>query len=181
MSQGDETAFRSLFDKYHHVLFRNVMRLLHTEQEAQDVVQEVFITLWEKRDGVDVERGISGWLFTLSYNRAVNHLKQKLRRDLLAQSISGQAGEPDDAALFETQHVLLEAAMKTLSPKRKKVFELCRLQGKTYEEAAHELGISRHTVNEYLKQAMVQVRKYIREHPPYANLLAIFAVELYFR
>jgi RNA polymerase sigma-70 factor (ECF subfamily) len=184
LANGDEYAFRAVFDHYHHALFLNVMRLLHVEEEARDVVQEVFMTLWEKRAGIDTDKRIGGWLFILSYNGAVNHLKRKLRREMLEQtagSIEGTGADREDAVLLEKQQAVLEAALATLSPQKRKVFELCRLEGKTYEAAAQEMGISKHTVNEYLKQAMAAIREYIREHPPYNTTLAILALEIFFQ
>lgn len=184
LADGDEAAFRAVFDYYHHALFLNVMRLLHAEEEARDVVQEVFMMLWEKRTTVDAGKGIGGWLFILSYNGAVNHLKKKLRREMLEQSVAGKEAtdtDIEDRLLLEQQEAVLEAALATLSPQKRKVFELCRLQGKTYEAAAEEMGISKHTVNEYLKQAMAAIREYIREQPPYRSTLAILAMEIFFR
>lgn len=178
----DEVAFKALFDQYHHVLFRNVMRLLSSEEEARDVVQEVFITLWEKRGGLDIERPVNGWLFTLSYNRAVNHIKMKLRRELRERSFPLANEVPDDSVvLADLQWTLVEKAVQQLSPQKRKVFELCRLQGKTYEAAALEMGISKHTVSEYLQQAMAFVRTYIKENPVYGGTLSILTVELFFR
>jgi RNA polymerase sigma-70 factor (ECF subfamily) len=184
LAHGDEVAFRAVFDHYHAALFLNVMRLLHTEEEARDVVQEVFILLWEKRAAIDIDKGVGGWLFVLSYNRSVNHLKKKLRREMLEQqadSLDKAGMDAADEALLVKQEAVLGDALATLSPQKRKAFELCRLQGKTYEAAALEMGISKHTVNEYLKQAMVAIREYIREHPPYDTTLAILALEIFFQ
>lgn len=184
LANGDEVAFKAVFDHYHHALFLNVMRLLHAEEEARDVVQEVFLQLWEKRETIDRDKGVGGWLFILSYNRSLNHLKRKLRREMLEQtadSIEKAGMDMDDEALLVKQEAVLIAALDTLSPQKRKVFELCRLQGKTYEAAALEMGISKHTVNEYLKQAMAAIREYIREHPPYDTTLAILALEIFFQ
>lgn len=181
MAQGSEAAFRLLYEQYHHSLFRNVMRLVHSEEEAQDVVQEVFITLWEKRLSLNTDMPVNGWLFTLSYNRSVNHLKKKLRQELLEQKAGVQLADTDDIELVNTQWKLIEEAVNQLSPQKRKVFELCRLQGFSYDKAASELGISKHTVSEYLQQAMAIIRQYIKDHPSYGGTLAVLAVELFFK
>lgn len=187
LTAGDEGAFKIIFETYHAALYRNVRKLLHADEEVRDVVQEVFLTLWEKRAAINPEGNLGGWLFTLSYNRSVNYLKQKLRREILEQSAetlnadAGAAPEDEDRALFEQQHSLVEAALERLSPQKRRVFELCRLQGKSYEAAAREMGISKHTVNEYLKQAMAAIREYIRDQPPYHSTLAILALEIFFQ
>ena len=183
LTGGDETAYRAVFERYHAALYLNAIRLVRTEEEARDVVQEVFITLWEKRTTIDTGRSIGGWLFTLCYNRAVNHLKMKLRRELREREADAAIShsDPDDSNLFEEQHALLEAALNTLSPQKRKVFELCKLQGKTYEAAAQEMNISRYTVNEYLKQAMTSIREYIRDQPPHTTVIAALALEIFFQ
>lgn len=184
MVQGSEAAFSLLYEQYHHALFRNVMRLVHSEEEARDVVQEVFITLWEKRLTLNTDIPVNGWLFTLSYNRSLNHLKKKLRQEALEQ-VAGNMDiglpDTDDAELANAQWKLVEEAITRLSPQKRKVFELCRLQGFSYDKAAHELGISKHTVSEYLQQAMTIIRQYIKDHPSCGGTLAVLAVELFFK
>lgn len=184
IKRGDRDAFKIVYDQYHHVLFRNVIRLLHSEEDARDVVQEVFMILWEKRSTLTGNRSVNGWLFTVSYNRTVNFLKKKLRSEsteLAAGGAIDDKNSQDDLLLLDAQLTLVEEAVSKLSPRKREVFELCRLQGKTYEAAARELGISKYTVSEYLQEAMAFIRDYVRNQPPYKGTLAILAIELFFR
>lgn len=180
MAKDDKTAFQLLYERYHHVLYRRVFHLAHSAAETDDILQEVFITLWEKRAQLDTERPIGGWLFTLSFNRLVNHMKKKLREKARVQVLSAISGEPDQADPFDRQWEILGASLHELSPKKRKAFQLCKLEGKTYEKAAVEMGISRHTVKEYLQEAMVSLRDYIRQHPSHdATILFLAFYEIF--
>jgi len=76
----------------------------------------------------------------------------------------------------EEQLNAIEKAMDQLSPQKRKVFELCKVQGRTYKKAAEELHISKYTVKEYLSEALVSIRKYIGEHPRQTGIVIYFFV-----
>lgn len=182
VATGNEAAFRMLYEKYHHALYRNVIRLLHSTEEAEDVVQEVFITLWEKRSELNMERPIDGWLFTLSYNRTINYLKKKLRHKSIFDSVDDPVEQINEMDQIEAQWGILESAINQLSPQKRKVFELCKLNGKSYEKAAVELGISRYTVGEYLQDAMAFIREYVRNQPSHtSSVIALIVLEIFLR
>ena len=72
--------------------------------------------------------------------------------------------------LVNAQVVILEKAIEQLSPQRRKVFELCKVQRRTYEEVAEELQLSKHTVKEYLSGAVFSIKEYIKQHPEYSAM-----------
>lgn len=164
---GDVDAFDRIYWKYQHAVYRNALKLARGESEAEDILQEVFISLWEKREAIDPTRSVAGWLFVASYNRSVNVLKKKLRESLAIDNLSFE--ETDQEAKSESEIVslqinLLNEAISKLPKQKRRVFELCKLQGKTYEEAAHEMNISKHTVKEYLSEAIHFIKEYANQH-----------------
>ncbi len=167
LRNGEKEAFNALYWKYHAVIYSNVFKLVRDFIITEDIVQEVFIALWEKRSSMDPEQEISGWLFVVSYNKSVSYLKRKLKESL-AQTGLQQPGEdtpdPEDD-LVHLQVSILEKAINQLSPQKRRVFELCKLQSRTYEEAAEELKLSKHTVKEYLSGAVFSIKEYIKQHP----------------
>jgi len=184
MKRGDEAAFNALYDRYHAALYRNVIRLVQSPAETQDIVQETFIALWERRTELDTSAPIGGWLFTLSYHRAVSHLRKKLHDQNKAGLIAdlGQDGMEIDERLIESRWRLVAEALGQLSPRRKQAFELCKLQGKSYEQAAREMGVSHYTLAEYLQEAMAFIREYVRQHPVYGGTsLALIVLEIFFQ
>ena len=76
--------------------------------------------------------------------------------------------------LTEEQLVVIEKAVDQLSPQKRKVFELCKIQRRTYEKAAEELHISKYTVKEYLSEAMISIKKYVGQHPTHAGIVIYF-------
>jgi len=186
IKEGEEAAFSALYERYHAVLYRNVIKLLHSPAEAQDIVQEVFIALWEQRSSLDLSRPVNGWLFTLSYHRTINHLRKKLREESKTQLIADLSYAETqpfvDERLVESQWQLMQEAVDQLSPQKKKVFQLCKLEGMSYENAARELGLSRHTVGEYLQEAMAFIREYVRRHPFHSSSsLAVMVLEIFLK
>lgn len=162
----DIDAFDALYWHYQKAVFYNVMKLIHDVTISEDIVQEIFINLWEKRHLVGRSETIGGWLFVSSYNRTVNALKRKLRNSVALKNLSLTLSTDDDLTdISSLQLSILEKALTTLSSRKKQVFELCKLQGKTYEQAAMELQISKHTVKEYLTDAMLGIKEYIKDHP----------------
>jgi RNA polymerase sigma-70 factor (family 1) len=165
----DVNAFTELYRKYHAAVYANALKLTRNEQVAEDIVQEVFITLWEKRQDIDPKKDISGWLFVISYNKSINILKRKLRETCAHEKIRNIAGtvevphEKNELLYYRLSNLV--KAIEELSPQKRKVFELCKMRGKTYEEAARELHLSKYTVKEYLAGAMIFIKDYLKKHP----------------
>lgn len=171
--QGDVAAFDQLYWHYQKAVYQNAFKLTHDSQIAEDIVQEVFISLWEKRSSIDNSRSVGGWLFVSSYNRSINALKKKLKESLALKEI-GQAEEQTDPGIAEIQYSILEKAIAELSPQKRKVFELCKLQGRSYDEAAKEMNISKHTVKEYLSSAISFIREYADKYPGTGMIAVLF-------
>lgn len=166
LQKDDIDAFNTLYWKYHSALYANIIRLCRDEIVAEDLLQETFLALWEKRQSLDINQEVSGWLFVVSHNKSVNYLKRKLK-DSLRKSVVQQPIVSIDESVesFNSQIWLLERAIEQLSPQKRRVFDLCKLQKKTYDEAAQELKISKHTVKEYLSSAMHFLKDYVKQNP----------------
>ena len=163
---GDIEAFNEIYQKYFHPVYCNALKITRETAIAEDVLQEVFITLWEKRATIDPENSLAGWLFIICYHKSVNILRKKLRESLLYKELQApEENSMEEEIRYGTQWTILENALSCLSPQRRRVFELCKLQGKTYEEAAVELRISKYTVKEYLSAAVASVKEYSLRHP----------------
>lgn len=181
LQHDDVKAFDALYHKYHNAVYYNILKLTKVVDVTQDIIQEVFIALWVKRLSIDPHLSVSGWLFVVSYNKSLNYLKKTLRESVIRsnEGIKMRVSNEQEINLRETQLTLLEEAIRQLSPQKRKVFDLCKLEGKSYEETAKELDISKHTVKEYLSNAIAYIKVYIRQHPQYhsayigADLLAI--------
>jgi RNA polymerase sigma-70 factor (ECF subfamily) len=174
---GDIAAFNEIYERNFHPVYCNALKIIREVSLAEDALQEVFITLWEKRATIDPEKSLAGWLFIICYHQSVNILRKKLRESLLYEKLQ----QPEEYSMEEeikygTQRKILENALSSLSPQRRRVFELCKLEGKTYEETAIELRISKYTVKEYLSGAIAAIKEYSLQHSESAALLLPIAL-----
>lgn len=171
---GDRVdAFEELYHRYKQPVYANIAKLVRQPEAAEDLLQEVFLALWEKRHTLDPARGVGGWLFVVSYNKAATYLGRQLRE---AAVMVRQPTGPEltdsmpqlpalDEKLYQQQLTLVEQAVSQLPRRKQQVFRLHRFEGKSCEEVALTLGVSVTSVRAYLKQATRQVRDYIRATP----------------
>ena len=179
LRNDDINAFNSLYWEYHTAIYANALKLIKDPIIAEDIVQEVFVTVWAKRHTIDPEQDFAGWLFVISYHKTVDQLKRKLKDALAHKKISIAIEDHSllvNTDLKEEQLTAIEKAMDQLSPKKRKVVELCKVQGRTYKKAAEELHISKYTVKEYLSEALVSIRKYVGEHPRQTGIVIYFLI-----
>ena len=177
LRNDDINAFNTLYWEYHAPVYANALKLIKDPVIAEDIVQEVFVTVWGKRHTIDPEQDLAGWLFVISYHKTVDQLKRKLKDALAHKKISISIEDHSilvNADLKEEQLSAIAKAMDQLSPQKRKVVELCKVQGRTYKKAAEEMHISKYTVKEYLSEALVSIRKYIGEHPRQTGIVIYF-------
>ena len=79
LALGQRPAFEALYHRYKQPVFANIRKMVPDPDAAEDLLQEVFIALWENRQAIDPAKGAGGWLFVVSYNKAASYLKKKLR------------------------------------------------------------------------------------------------------
>jgi RNA polymerase sigma-70 factor (family 1) len=169
----DTEAFDSLYHKYYNAVFANIFKLVRHHESAEDILQDVFVSLWENRKNIDTERSIGGWLFVVSHNKALKFINKAVREKLqaLEDSALTMATPENESIYLEYQSSLINEAIDNLPPQKRLVFTLCKLEGKTYEQAALEVGISPHTVKEYVGAASKFVKAYfLRHHALHAPL-----------
>ncbi|HWZ03925.1 MAG TPA: sigma-70 family RNA polymerase sigma factor [Mucilaginibacter sp.] len=173
-------AFDLLYKKYHTPIYNNIFRLLKDADESENILQDLFVTLWEKRGSIDPQKPIANWLFQVSYNKSVTQLKKNLKQSVVFKDIEDDIMLTDEKDIYfrEARIKILEEALVKLSPQKRKVFDLCKIQGKSYEESARELNISKHTVKEYLSVAVKAVKEYAEQHPPDKALFIYMIVAL---
>lgn len=157
---GDAQAFRQFFERYHRLLFRYLRARRVPEEVTEDLVQQAFIIVWEKRATIDPERSLRSLLFRIAHNRALNHFRDTARFVGDEALPEQQApGATEAAAELGEVEATLEAAIDALPPKRQAVFRLCFLHELTYREAAEVLDVSIKTVENHMGLALKSVRQ----------------------
>lgn len=181
LQQDEVSAFDTLYWKYHQAVYRNIFKFVKEQIVTEDILQEVFAKLWEKRKEINASQSVAGWLFVISFNLSVDFVRKRLREQTIHKELLNLDFDDnyslDRKSIYEEQYQLLEKAIANLSPKKRKIVTLCKLEGKTYDEVAEELKISRNTVKEHLSIAMVKLNDYIQknqEHNKYIVLFLLF-------
>lgn len=163
--QGDAAAFRSFFDRHHGTLYRYLRRRGVPDPVCEDLVQNAFVTVWERRAAVDPDRSLRALLFRIGYTRALNHFRDTARFDgdaALASSAAANATDRQAAQSLLDDAVRL--AVNALPERRRAVFELCFFEELTYAEAADALGISAKTVENQMGHALKALRRALRPY-----------------
>ena len=167
LKDGNPDAFLELYNIYHSNLYYYVLRFVKSPAIAEDILQDVFLKLWEIRKTVNPDLCFSAYLYRISRNYVFKFLK-KISTDeslqlRIMQELEKNITDTDIKLRWKEYEDIFLVAVAQLPPQRRKVFRLCREEGKTYDQAAAELGISRNTVKEHMVMAMKFVKEYF-EH-----------------
>ncbi|HJU46292.1 MAG TPA: RNA polymerase sigma-70 factor [Chitinophagaceae bacterium] len=180
LSRGDEDAFRTIVTFYHQRFLPTTISLVKSEPMARDIMQEVFLKLWQKREALaEVEHPFT-WLKTVVSNTTSNHIRSQLNYELRNKKLISETPEiseiEEDLDAKFTQSLIDEAVLE-LSPKRKQVFLLSRREGLSRKEIAERLNISENTVRNQLAEAIEFVQNYLRKRGGYIIPAAVLILE----
>lgn len=181
LANADLKAFDYIYFKYSDLLLAQTIRITKDSFASEDIIQDVFTKLWERRTSFTAYNKISGWLFLTTFHASMNYLKKVLREKKRHEAFEYNKSEAEqiDFAMKEAQFALMEAAIAQLPAHRKLVFTLCKYEGWSYEAIAEHLSISINTVKDHLKKANVAIKKYILEHGD--QVLAISTIVLFYQ
>jgi len=163
VGQGDEFAFKTVFDFYKERFYAASLKMTHSADMAQEVVQEVFVSLWVKRVQVAAAANREGYLFAILHNSIYTHfrkiaLEKALKKKIEQQSEDIDTGTVEDILLAKENREMFEATISQLPPQQRVVYKLSKQQGLSREQIASELHISPHTVKNHLQQAIRFIR-----------------------
>jgi RNA polymerase sigma-70 factor (family 1) len=160
VAAGDGVAFSRIYDYYKPGVRTYVLRLVKIPELADDLVQEIFIRLWETRKTLPEVKSFSAFLFTIARNHSLNSLKAISRSNQALPELIRhfQTRRVDDETLEKEYLLFIQKALTSISPRSREVFRLCREQTMSYEQAAAELGISRNAVKKHMVAVMRNLR-----------------------
>ena len=170
-----EDAFKRLFDTYKNRVYGYVMAITHSPYSAEEITQEIFIKLWLCRDALQQVDNLEGYIFTVARHKTLNHLRKaaydsKLLREL-QELAAPEVNNVDERTLVREYDELLTDALTLLSPQRRTVYQLSRVQGLNHDEIASHLHLSRNTVKNHMVEALRSIRHHLGR---YGMFLLIF-------
>lgn len=176
--KGDRAAFSDLFHRYKDKVFSVAYTYLEDEHMAEDIVQDVFVSVWKNCSGLCEIVSIDAWLYTVTRNYSLNALQQIARRgknkQLLLSHLPAHALDVEERMDVSHLQALVRQAMTLLTPQQQRIFELSRIQGYTREEIAKALGITVITVSSHLTHSLRTIRAFLSNR---IGLVSLFILE----
>lgn len=164
LQTGDHEAFEELYRRYAVKLTGKLVGLLRDREIAGDILQDLFIKVWELRAEINPERSFGGYLYTIATNMAKDRFRNVLHQQIYLQSQSNMTEGHDSVSRFMDQkdmRAAVEAALSKLPPRQREVYTLYKIEGLSYKEIQQRLGISKPAVNRLIQEAGKKMREYL--------------------
>jgi RNA polymerase sigma-70 factor (family 1) len=164
LNKGDILAFDELYKLYSHKLFSFVFRILKDEDDSDDIVQEVFLKIWELREKLGDYRLLNSFIFTIAYNNSISLIRKRISSTKYIEYLRDlSVKQPQVSFISEIELIELnnqvENLISNLPERQKQVFLLHREKGLTYPEIARKLEISKNTVENHMVKALKYLRR----------------------
>lgn len=178
ITQGDHGAFERVFREFYRPLCAFARQYLRDADAVEELVQDLFVRLWQDRDRVTITTSQKSYLFTAVRNRCLNALKQQDRMRVITEhdDLPGEASDPMERI---ERAARIQAAIEGLPEERRRIFLLSRHEGLKYQEIADRLGLSVKTVENQIGRALKTLREELADLLPL--LLAAAALWTWFR
>jgi len=159
--KGHSPALDQIYEYYRIPILRFIISIIKDKQEAESIYHEVFLKILKKKEGINPELNFNSYIFTAVRNEIFDYLKQVKKSNILQEKFwkSIQESREEEAEDKEEALSRLEAIVKTLSPKRRKILEMNYYEKKSYIEIAEILRISKNTVKNQLVKAKFIIRR----------------------
>lgn len=158
----NEHAFKVLYTRYWAVLYRHALRMTGSEEESKDILQDLFAELWDHAAGLDIQRTLSGYLYTSVRNKVLNSMEKQRIRSLYKHYSLGLeypgANLTEETLRYKELQELIEGEVAKLPLRMQQVFLLSRQQHRSYKEIATELKLSENTVRKQISNALKVLR-----------------------
>ncbi len=174
LQNGDREAFKQIFDEHYRNLVLYANKFVMDSDAACDLVQDVFVYLWEKRQNINIDRSLSSWLFRAVRNASINYLKKSaykedyIRQFLFSVNDAGLTSSPGDNALERVIHNELaekiEAVIASLPEQCRNIFRMSRFRGMKNREIAEIYSISVRTVETQIYRALKVLKNSLKPH-----------------
>lgn len=187
LKKGNPSAFKEVFCLLYPRLKGYCKLFISNKNQVEDLIQETFITLWEKRESIKTDKTIESYVFVILRNKCLNYLKKQhlendnINIDHLAVTelqylYQLDFSQKEEKSMEELLITSFKEAVDDLPEKMKEVFTQCKIEGKKQKEVAEELGISVKMVEKHISKAKQQIREKLNLQ--YPALLAIIALLL---
>jgi RNA polymerase sigma-70 factor (family 1) len=163
LQTGDRAAFDLIYHQYKNRIYSNLLKLTRTDDLAEELLQEVFYKLWLNRSQLDRVQSFSSYLYRMTANLVADFYRKAARdkklQEQLIYTMTELYDHVEDHINYKDSSSILEQAIASLSPQRQTVYNLCKVEGKSYEEVSQILGISTSTINDHIVKATRTIKR----------------------
>ena len=162
LKEGDRDAFNTVYWRYSPKVYNTVLYLLNDADLAEDVVQELFLTIWEKRGNILPELNFEAYISTIARNLAYKYVEEALHRNLPVEEIRDAklvSSSEEDAIEADSLREYIFNVISSFPEMRRKVFIMSRFENLSHAEIAKKLSLSERTVEAHIYQALKELRK----------------------
>lgn len=170
INSGDKLVFEEVYREYYIPLCYYCLRYVETLEDSEEIVQDLFVKIWERRTELEINTSIKAYLYRSVQNYALNFLSKKKTQDRYLMIHSRQIHDDFDSdnneLIEEELRLLLKHAILKLPEKRRRIFELSRFDGMKYSSIAEKLSISVKTVESQMTKALKYLRIVLKDYTP---------------
>jgi RNA polymerase sigma-70 factor (ECF subfamily) len=167
LSEGSEYAFSLIFDRYRQKVYSIAWKFSNTNDMAEEVVQDVFLRVWLKRQEMNEVQNLEAWLFILTRNLLFDRLKSQSYETMARKACANPNISVNDADHVlrhrECQELIMEAVNR-LPQRQKEIYQMAKISGLSHESIARELHLSHLTVKKHMAVALKSIRKYLQKY-----------------
>lgn len=165
LKSGDLPAFTYFYNQYSLAILRRFKHMVAIEEVAEELLQDLFLKVWERKEQIDVTRSFQAYLYKIAENMIYDHYR-RLKRDtiLYHELLAAHGSKFEDMEMdLQAKEVKrsIEEAIAALPTQQRKIFQMCKIEGKSYEEVSVELGISVATINTHISRGTKKVKDYL--------------------
>ncbi len=177
LQNGDLEAFDLIFRKYGDRLYGFTFKYLKSKEDTEELVQDVFLKIWENRKNLKKESSLRAYLFTISYHNLCRFFRRKVNQEKLAKEITASASESftlDERIDYQSVLEQVDQLIEKLPPRQREIFIKSRKEGKSTKEIAAELNLIPGTVDNHISEALKFLRKNMGNSLPMLLFFAVF-------
>jgi RNA polymerase sigma-19 factor, ECF subfamily len=168
LNDGSTSAFNKIYSLYCKRIYNFCLQLIHSSDIAQEIVQKVFVALWEQRLQVDKNQSLTSYLYSIARYMVYQEFRQQVYKKaafdhFILNSIDLNESTKDEV-LFNELLSFLESVIGSLPERQKEIFRLSRFSGLTYKQIAAKLSITENTVDTQIRRALKFIRKKYQTH-----------------
>jgi len=168
LRNGDQLAFAQIYNQYRSKMYAYANTLCKSPETAEEIVQEVFIRLWQKKEQINTDLNFSAYIKKVTLNHVLNHLKKVAREKSLQvevfQYIDSIRNTTEDNLLEKELLKTYDEAIALLPPQKKIIYQMSRNEEMTHDQIAKQLNISKNTVKNHMVEATKFIRGYVGKH-----------------